>query len=391
MAFKTFIKLFLVMLLVIMTASCAALHERSGLEELSQQGGLDVDLDSNDTMDAAFGGTNRDTSGDTGFMYVTAGVWSAITTVVLEADIDTVQELEDLSNGGAFMSDILAATTADNARSIVGSQEEWISQTATNSVPDDPYVITKVAGENVRILVDPNAADVDIQLLETNANDMDVAVLINVGSETLYMADSSGVTELVAPLVLAQHESITFRYYSDRWIEESRATNAVSFASLTGVPITLDDDVGVNIVGTPDGMVDDSYQGIMLTGIAAGSDIVEFALVVLSSDGKYDEADADGGATLYPARGMAVACSGGDWPCQDTELLTILVRGLVRNDGWPEDWTIGDTLFLDDTDSAGAIDNDAPATATDCVQVIGWAVSTDEVFVDVSTTWVIVP
>ena len=72
---KILIRILLIMVLL-MSVACSSIGVRSDLEDLSQLGGLNVDLDSNDIMDAAYGGTNKDTSSDTGVPYITAGVWS---------------------------------------------------------------------------------------------------------------------------------------------------------------------------------------------------------------------------------------------------------------------------------------------------------------------------
>jgi len=138
----------------------------------------------------------------------------------------------------------------------------------------------------------------------------------------------------------------------------------------------------------PDMMADDNWSGIAVRGLLAGSDIAQFALVYLASDGKFDEADADN--ALFPAFGVAVECpGGGGWPCQDTEEIVVLIRGFVRNDGWPEELTPGDTLYLDDT-ANGDIDDDPPATSTDCIQVVGKAISVDEVFFNITGHWLLV-
>jgi len=81
-----------------------ALSDQDKLEGLSQLGGLDVDLDSNDKMDTAYGGTNVDSSGWTGFIYVTAGVYAQLT----GAGLYSINGLTE-TNGG------LLYGTGDNA------------------------------------------------------------------------------------------------------------------------------------------------------------------------------------------------------------------------------------------------------------------------------------
>ena len=155
---------------------------------------------------------------------------TALTGVVLDSEINSAANLESKANLGEFASNMLAATSAANARSINGSQQVWITQSLTSNA--DPYTIVPSAGENIRILLTTHQAAVSLVLSETNAADMKTVVIINVASDAADMADNDTVSELTSPLVLAQHESITFKYHTDRYIEESRATNALSIASL---------------------------------------------------------------------------------------------------------------------------------------------------------------
>ncbi|HUV00862.1 MAG TPA: hypothetical protein VMW32_07865 [Bacteroidales bacterium] len=82
-------------MILLMSVSCSSkFGVRSDIEDLSQLGGLDVDLDSNDIMDTAFGGTNADSSAWTGYVKVTAGVWAQVPGIIknelITADPQTV-------------------------------------------------------------------------------------------------------------------------------------------------------------------------------------------------------------------------------------------------------------------------------------------------------------
>jgi hypothetical protein len=73
------------LLVLLFVLSALALSER-GLAD------VDVDVDSNSKIDAAFGGSNADTSGWTGYPYITGGVWSQKneTYQPLDADLTTL-------------------------------------------------------------------------------------------------------------------------------------------------------------------------------------------------------------------------------------------------------------------------------------------------------------
>jgi hypothetical protein len=61
--------------------------------------------------------------------------------------------------------------------------------------------------------------------------------------------------------------------------------------------------------------------------------------------------------------------------------LLVLTQGVVRNDGW--NWSDENvTLFLSDT--AGGITETAPSTSGDCVQIVGWSISDDEAYINIS-------
>ena len=57
----------------------------------------------------------------------------------------------------------------------------------------------------------------------------------------------------------------------------------------------------------------------------------------------------------------------------------------MRHDGWADTFVVGATIYLSDdpTDNDG-INDTAPSTAGDCVQVVGWAISVDEVYFNFS-------
>jgi hypothetical protein len=100
MTFKTIFKIFLILLLVA-TVSCSDKDESTDLEQLSMRGGLDVDLDSNDILDAAYGGTNVDSSAWTGFTYITAGVWAQLASISnthIAADADIAASKLDIDS-----------------------------------------------------------------------------------------------------------------------------------------------------------------------------------------------------------------------------------------------------------------------------------------------------
>lgn len=133
---------------------------------------------------------------------------------------------------------------------------------------------------------------------------------------------------------------------------------------------------------TADGLSDDTYDGITLTGRNGGETVAQWELVRFNSaDSEFHLADANA-AGEFPARGIAVAAS------SDGAAITVLVNGVVRNDGWA--WgTVGGPIYLSET--AGALTQTAPSTSGSAVQIVGWALSDDEAYLNFSGHWVVAP
>jgi hypothetical protein len=120
---------------------------------------------------------------------------------------------------------------------------------------------------------------------------------------------------------------------------------------------------------------DDTYTGDPIEGLNAGESISQWDTVYWDpTDAEWKQADADA-AGEWPARGIAVAAG------TDGNELLVLTQGVVRNDGW--NWSDENvTLFLSDT--AGGITETAPSTSGDCVQIVGWSISDDEAYINIS-------
>ena len=94
-------------------------------------------------------------------------------------------------------------------------------------------------------------------------------------------------------------------------------------------------------------------------------------LLVLSSDGNWDDADADAEATVGK---LALALESG------TGSKRLLLRGIARDDTWS--FTPGAQLYVDTT--AGTITETRPSGSGDFVQVVGWAKTATIIFFEPS-------
>lgn len=125
---------------------------------------------------------------------------------------------------------------------------------------------------------------------------------------------------------------------------------------------------------------DDTYQGDVITGIAAGAAIAQWEAVYLASDGTWNLADGNGSGT-YPARGLAVAAAA------SSAAVTVIQKGYVRNDAW--NWTVGGNVYLSNT--PGSLTQTATSTSGERLQALGYAVTADKIALIVNPTFQTIP
>jgi hypothetical protein len=146
--------------------------------------------------------------------------------------------------------------------------------------------------------------------------------------------------------------------------------------------VLLSDDNYIELDATADGMDDDEYNGVVIGGRNCGETLAQWDLVEIVNDADpWHKADATAASGEYPAFGISVAA------CTDTNEARILVKGVVRNEGWTG-LTPGAPIYLGETD--GALTETAPSTSNDCVQIVGYALSDSEIYFDFSRPWQLV-
>ncbi len=110
---------------------------------------------------------------------------------------------------------------------------------------------------------------------------------------------------------------------------------------------------------------DDTYEGTVIEDVNAGEVITQWDLVYYdSTDSEWKQADANVSAE-FPAWGFAVDAG------TDGNPLTVLIEGIIRNDGWNTNhanWTPNTLLYLSET--AGGLTHTAPSDSGDCVQPV---------------------
>jgi hypothetical protein len=146
------------------------------------------------------------------------------------------------------------------------------------------------------------------------------------------------------------------------------AASACTFTSLTGADVAK---ITWDNIPASDATMSGDITSETVDANASGIG----ALLVMSADGNWDEADADS-ATTCGLLGIAVEAGTG------TKL--VLRRGWVKDTAWT--WTPGAQLFVSTT--TGAITATAPSGTGDIVQVVGYAESATTIYFNPSPDYI---
>ncbi len=129
------------------------------------------------------------------------------------------------------------------------------------------------------------------------------------------------------------------------------------------------------------GLSDGEYSGVVTTGLAgttlAFGDLVYFA----AADSRWELADADAEATTKPKLGICVLAA-----ASDGDATMILLFGNVRANAAFPSLTVAAPVFISTTD--GDITNTAPSGSGDCVRIIGYGNTADELYFFPEATWI---
>lgn len=154
-----------------------------------------------------------------------------------------------------------------------------------------------------------------------------------------------------------------------------------STSTLTNKTLTSPSIAFPTVTFTVEPSVDDTNGGDVIAGILAGDTIAQWDLVYLdASSGRWELADADAVGTAGSVLlGLALASG------TDGGALTVLVKGIARNDGWT--WaTVGGPLYPSTTPAA--MSQTAASGTDDVIRVLGYALSDDCVWFDPAKSWV---
>jgi len=192
----------------------------------------------------------------------------------------------------------------------------------------------------------------------------------------LFLA-SGAVIDFAAGNAVVTHSSGILTVSTGDLRVTTAGTNSASVVTVAGTQ-TLTNKI---ISQTFEPGSDDTYTGEVLTGLNAGATIAQWDCVYLGSASKWLLTDADAASSAGSVM-VAMAVSSGT----DTNPLTVILRGIVRNDGWT--WaTVGAPLYLDTT-TAGGMTLTAPSGTDDVVKIVGYVLSDDCIYFNPSNDWI---
>jgi len=309
---------------------------------------------------AESGATARTSLGAEGTLTNEAGLYSALSDVtdfVQTSEIDTTAELESVANAGAYASDLLDLASLQALWELI-TDSDGAADRRLRDDGDDTY--SWVDYHDLPALSSAPGTPVDGAIYKADNEDGGWNPVASVTGDVDYWVIYDGAS------------------YIALWDDDGN----LLVSSITGVQIDLDDDTSLEIEGGADEMDDDEYNGVTVGGLDAGEAIGQWDVVFIKNDtDPIWEADATAASGEYPAFGIAVAAA------SDTNPVTILTQGVVRNEGWTGQ-TIGGAVYLGESD--GALTQTAPSDANDCVQIIGWAISDSEIYFDFSRPYQLV-
>ncbi len=209
-------------------------------------------------------------------------------------------------------------------------------------------------------------------------------LLVNGGSnvnDALPGSDSDIIFSISAATNTAPGHMTTAQVVALEAIDtESELEALLELQDLQGVitDAQVPDDITITALtldGTP--ASNNSYDGVIISSLYAGEAIVQWKMVYFdSTDSEWKQADANV-AGKWPCRAISVE-SGSD----GTEM-EVLTQGTIRNDGWNFS-TPGASIYMS---SDGNLTETAPTSAGSCVQIIGWVISPDEAYINISGHW----
>ncbi len=184
----------------------------------------------------------------------------------------------------------------------------------------------------------------------------------------LFLA-SGAVIDFAAGNSVITHSSAVLTVSTGDLRVTTAGTNTASVVTVGGTQ-TLTNKI---VSQTVEPAVDDTFTGEQITGLNAGATVAQWDAVYLGSSSKWLLTDADAASSAGGVMVGMATTSG-----TDTNPLIVILRGVVRNDGWT--WaTVGAPLYLD-TATPGGLTLTAPSGTDDVIRIVAYVLSDDCIY-----------
>jgi hypothetical protein len=120
---------------------------------------------------------------------------------------------------------------------------------------------------------------------------------------------------------------------------------------------------------------DDTFTGNIIAGLNNTGGVTQWNVVSINSSSQWLHADADAASTRAFGVAVSTATTG--------NAVSVLTQGTIRNDAWA--WTVGGAIYLStDPSTTSGMTQTAPTGVSDVVQLIGYALTADIIYVNIS-------
>lgn len=207
-------------------------------------------------------------------------------------------------------------------------------------------------------------------------SDGDGAIVLDATDNTFHMYTldaSSGAAESDPGVIAPDSNPGNKRWIILAWEGTINTSLAAIVGALTCASISLGDAANILMDSAP--ASDHNGTGMVINQTVDANSYGIGGLLVLSSDGNWDDADADAEATVGQ---LAIALEAG------TGTKALLLSGIMRDDTW--NFTPGVQLYVSTT--LGEITETAPSASGDFVQVVGYALTADIIVFNPSPDYV---
>lgn len=292
----------------------------------------------------------------------------------------------DFGNGTAFMGNVTASSAIyvgpGNAAGVLQSYGNFDLTLRTGNATTGNINIVDGAGGDIQINPNGTGSLVVDGDIKPSANDGGALGTTAAQFSDLFLAEGGVINWDNGDATLTQTNNVLALAGADLQVATAGVgTNADSVPTLSSTSTLTNKTLAAPIIDyVVEPPTDDTYEGITTNDINAGATIAQWEAVYLDSTPDWNLTDASAAAT---AGGVMIALATESGTAANP--LRVLLSGIARNDGWT--WTAGGPIYLSET--AGALTQTAPTTASSVTRIVGYALSDDAIYWNPSNDWVV--